>query len=338
MADLAYATGWISDPQRVTESIQERESRGQLVMGAAFAANKPQLRGTWARMKASGYKGVFLRDREKKLLGGHYRRPYFQRAGTCVSRGMARGVQVSLDVSIVDNVSLLKPIEISFAPIYTLARHEIGKDRCGYGDGAILADAAKAVHDDGVATTDLFAGKTEVEVEKLAVHYATPGVGTPADWIKACEGHVAATFFIDSLDLLFDCIAAGYAVPYASGRITGPVNSKGMSSVGDVGGHCRMFSAVFIDENGEDQLESTESWSAYPAADPSDVYSMCPVDEIPVVKLHYAGGIKPLAPGCVGVPAKQWWSLIQSGGEAWGVGPAKFESNSMAETQSNEES
>ncbi|WP_010587993.1 hypothetical protein [Schlesneria paludicola] len=326
-----FVSGWVSDPHRVQDSILERAGRGEPVMGATFCLQHAQeLPGTWERMKTRGCTGVFLRDREFVVRGKH-RRPMLQRAGTCVSRGTCRGLQTSLDVAIADNLALLKSVELTFAPIYTLARHEVGKDRCGRGDGAILADAMKAVHDFGVATTELFPGLTEDQVERLAVQYAAPGVGTPANWLAACNLHTCVTFWPETLDLLCDCLAAGYAVPYAHSYITGAPNSKGVSDLGLFGPHCRCFVGVFLDENGETQLESSESWGRFPAGQPTDADQTMPVEQIPCINLHYAGGVKKLAPGDVGVNAKRFWSQIKSGGEAWAVGPPRFESLGIAD-------
>jgi hypothetical protein len=328
---LNFVSGYIHDLQRIQASIADRIALGQPVMSSAFsAAHAPQLPGTWRRMVAEGYTGVFLRDREKRLLG-HYRRPMFQKSGTCVSRGMCRGVQVSLDYSIVERKSLLKPVEISFAPIYSFARHEIGRDRCGAGDGAILSDAARAVNDLGVATTELFPGTSEDDVERMAVKYAAPGVGSPSSWITAAAGHKCPTFWPESLEMIFDCLAAGYAVPYAMNYITSKPNGVGLSDLGSFGPHCRCFVGVYLDENGDTQLESSESWGRYPAGDPSIEDSTMPIDQIPCVTIRYAGGTKTLAPGDVGVNAKRFWSQIQTNGEAWAVGPPKFEAGSVGE-------
>lgn len=332
MSDLpsGFVSGWVSDPQRVAGVIAERTQRGDAVMGATFTERHAnELPGTWERMKATGVTGVFLRDCELKL--GGYRRPYLQRRGTCVSRGMARGVQTSLDVAIVDNFRLLQPVEVAFAPIYTMARHECGHDRCGSGDGAILADAARAVHDLGVATTQLFTGQTEDSVEQQAVRFGAPGVGTPQNWLQAAQGHTCVTFWPETLSLLFDCLAAGYAVPYAHSYVTGTPNSKGISGLGGLGPHCRCFVGVFVDEHGETQLESSESWGRFPAGQPSDADQTMPVDQLPRITLRYAGGEKTLAPGDVGVNAKQFWSQIQSGGEAWAVAAPRFEATSLSD-------
>ena len=334
MSDLpvGFISGWISDPQWVQEVVAARIERGDAAMGSSFTARHAnELPGTWERMKSRGITGVFLRDRERTLLGEKYRRPFLQRRGTCVSRGTTRGVQTSLDVAIADHFAPLKPIEIAFAPVYSLARHEIGKDRCGSGDGAILADAMRAIHDFGVATIDLFRGHTEDDVERMAVTYAAPGIGTPADWIKAVKGHTCFTFWPETLDLLFDCLAAGYAVPYAMNYVTGNPKKSGISDLGSFGPHCRCFVGVFVDENGETQLESSESWGRFPAGQPADADQTMPVEQIPCVTLKYAGGERQLAPGDVGVCAKRFWLEIQSGGEAWAVGAPKFEVGSVGE-------
>jgi hypothetical protein len=328
---INFVSGWISDPQRVSDVIAERDAQGDAVMSSTFAARHANdLPGTWERMKARGVTGVFLRDRERSIVG-HYRRPFLQRAGTCVSRGLCRGIQVSLDVAIADHFDLLQPVEVSFAPIYSMARHEFGHDRCGHGDGAILADAARAVHDHGVATTTLFSGMREDDVERLAVRHAAPGVGTPGNWLLAAKGHTCITFWPESLLLLFDCIAAGYAVPYAHNYITGSPNSKGISDLGSQGAHCRCFVGVFLDENGETQLESAESWGRFPAGQPTDSDQTMPVEQIPQIVLRYAGGEKRLAPGDVGVSARRFWEQIQAGGEAWAVGPPRFDATSVTQ-------
>lgn len=326
-----FVPGYVHSPERIQESIAARIAAGQNVYATSYAAaNAPSLPGTWKRLVADGWTGVFLRDREKRLLG-HYRRPMFQKYGTCVSRGMARGIQCSLDFSIVETISLQRPVTISFAPIYSFARHEIGHDRCGSGDGAILADAARAVHDLGVTTDELFPGTSEDDVERLAVRYAAPGVGSPSSWINAAKGHTVDTFLPETLELIFDCIAAGYAFPYAHGYVTSKPNSKGISDLGTYGPHCRCFVGVFLDENGETQLESSESWGRFPAGDPHAEDSTMPIEKMPCVELHYAGGVRKLAPGDVGVNAKRFWNEIQHGGEAWGVGVPKFDVDSLAQ-------
>lgn len=323
--------GWVKDPARVADIITGRRERGDAVTSSLFTASHAvELPGTWQRAKDRGVTGVFLRDRELTVLG-HYRRPYLQRSGTCVSRGMARGIQTSLDVAIIDACQLLRPVEIAFAPIYTMARHEFGHDRCGYGDGAILADAAKAVHDHGVATTALFAGQTEDSVEQQAVQYSAPGVGTPQSWLNAAKGHTCITFWPESLELLFDCIAGGYAVPYAHSYVTGKPNAAGISDLGSFGPHCRCFVGVFVDEHGETQLESSESWGRFPAGQPTDSDQTMPIDRIPRMVLRYAGGERLLAPGDVGVNAKRFWAEIQSGGESWAVGPPRFSAEHVAD-------
>lgn len=248
-----------------------------------------------------------------------------------MSRAVFRAAQTSLDVAIADNYELLKPVSLNFAPIYTLARHEIGRDRCGSGDGAIVADAAKAVSDYGIATDDLFPGLTEPQIEELAVRYAAPGVGTPQNWIAACSGHTCKTFYCDELHWIFDCIASGYSVAYANSNITGSPDSKGIAGVGSPGGHARCFVGVFLDENGETQLESSESWGRFPAGQPSASDRTMPIEDMPCITLTYAGGKKKLAPGDVGVRAKDFWAYIQANGEAWAISAPKYDLANLSE-------
>jgi hypothetical protein len=220
---------------------------------------------------------------------------------------------------------------VSFAPVYSIARVEVGKNRCGSGDGAILSDAMTAIHDYGVATVELFPGTSEDDVERLAVKFAAPGNRTPSSWIQACQGHVCKTFCVDQLSLLFDCIAAGYAVPYAMNYVTGQPNSIGISDLGAFGPHCRCFVGVYVDEHGETQLESAESWGRFPAGSPMNDDQTMPVEKIPRITLRYAGGEKQLAPGDVGVNAKRFWNEIQQNGECWGVSAPIFQSANLAD-------
>lgn len=323
--NYTFPTGFHSDPVRVRESIQERTDAGERVMASAYMATKPDLRGTWKRMVARGITGIFLRDRELIILGGKYRRPYMQRIGTCVARAFGRAGQTSLDVAIADNLELMRPVEISFAPVYSLARVEVGRNRVGYQDGAIMADAAAAVAKYGYATTaDIMPGKTEDQIEQAAAYYATPGRSTPAEWIAACRGNVSETAWPETLEDVFDFIAAGYAVAYAHGYVTGWPNAKGISDLGGYGNHARYFSGVFLDENGDTQLVSTESWGSFPARQPTNTDQTAPVETLPRIKLRYAGGEKMLAPGDVGVNAVRFWGQIRQGGEAWAVSPPSF--------------
>ena len=250
----------------------------------------------------------------------------------CVSRGVARAAQASLDWEIIKKGALLQAAEIAFAPIYSLARHEFGQDRVGYGDGAILSDAVEAIHNLGYASTDLFAGMTEVQQEQLAVKYATPGVGTPAAWQAACKGHAAKTMSPDSLELLFDGIAAGYGAAYACNYITGDTaNSDGMYRLGSPGGHCRCFVGLAVDHNGNTQLEGLESWSAYPASNPDNKYSTCDVSEIPCCTFNGARERFTLAPGSCILDSNQFWNEIQRSGEVWLIGAPSFDPDSMSD-------
>lgn len=321
--------GCILDEERLKALIQERTERGDAVMSSAFAARfDTSLTGYWNLLKSQGVRGVFLRDAEPKLFKGKYRRPYLQRRGTCVSRGFGRGAQTSLDFAIAFKFNLSQPVELSFAQLYSDARH-LGGDRFS-SDGAIPAEAAKTIHDIGIAPRSLFGDMTEDEQEQLAVKYAAPRVKTPEDWHKAAAGHTAVTFWPETLPSICDCLAAGYAVPYAGNYVTGQPSANGYSDIGGSGAHCRYLSAVFVDDNGEDQWESTESWGRFPAGSPHDEDQTMPVEDIPRITIAMAGPDgktvrKQLAPGSVAIKAKRFYDMIRNGGEAWAVGvPAGF--------------
>lgn len=331
--DMNFDTGCVLDPARVAEVIDIRTERGDAVMASAFAEqNRPELSGYWNRLKAAGVKGVFLRDAEPKLLGGVHRRAYLQRRGTCVSRGLTRAAQTSLDWDIIERYGLSMQTELAFAQVYSDCRH-LGGDRFS-SDGAILANAAWTIHDYGIAPQSLFAMLTEDQQEQLAVKFAAPRMKTPDAWRIAARGHTATTFMPDSLPSVCDCVAAGYAAPYAMSRITAKPDSNGLSQPGKTGAHCRYFSCVYVDENGDDQLGSTESWGRFPAGDAHSEDQTMPVANIPRVTLTYAGGRKVLAPGEVGVNAKSFYELIRTGGECWAVGVTRaFTTNDIADLQ-----
>jgi hypothetical protein len=329
---LEPESGCILDPARADEVLAIRMERGDAVMASAFAAaSRPDLTGYWERLKKTGVKGVFLRDAEPRLLKGLHRRPFLQKRGTCVSRGGCRAAQTSLDYDIAMRYGLSVATELSFAQLYSDARH-LGGDRFK-SDGAITANVAWTLHDYGVAPqSPLFSGMTEDEQEQLAVKYAAPGVKTPPEWRAAAKGHTAATFLPDSLPSVFDCIAAGYASVYAMSRITAMPDANGVSRPGKTGAHCRYFSSVFVDENGDDQLGSTESWGRFPAGDAHSEDQTMPVEKIPRITLRYAGGVRKLAPGEVGVNAKQFYELIRTGGEVWAIGVTRaFTTNAIAD-------
>lgn len=327
-----FCSGWVDDKPRVEEVMQYRLARGDHAYASSYGANvNNQLPGAWKRMKLAGCIGIFLRDSELIVCGGKHRRPYFQRAGTCTSRAIRNAGQASTDFAIADKFGLIKPVTLNFAPIYTIGRHEVGKDRCGRGDGAILADTALAAHDYGFATDDLFNGLSEVQQEQQAVRFAAPGVGTPQAWIDACKGHTADTFVPDSFDLVFDCLCSGFGIGYAHGYITGNKDRNGYYGVGSAGAHARALTGIIVDENGDDQWVGTESWSSFPAAPPDDKYSTCDVDLIPVITIRYAGGEKKLAPGEVPLRSKEMWNEIQRSGEIVAIGPARYAASATSQ-------
>lgn len=321
-----FVPGFIYDPVRAADVTAERIAKGQLV----FASQQNQLAGSCQRLRDSGVTFFSMRDAEVTLLGRH-RRPFLQKRGTCVSRGFARGLQCSLDYAIARLGKLLIACEVSFAPIYSMARIDIGRGRCGYGDGAILADAAQAVQELGCATIDLFKGLTEDQVEQLACKYAAPGMGTPREWLEASKLHTADTFAPETIELLFDCIAAGYAVPYGNGYVTAMPDQNGLSRLGSSGAHCRCFTGFYVDKFGNLQLISSESWGRYPAGQPQQTDQTIDVSQIPCIIVQTIAGPRVLAPGDVGVDARQFFSACQNGGEMWAVGAPRFEGDSIAD-------
>lgn len=329
MSDIdGFIPGFVYDPVRIQEVKAERVARGDLIMASQQAIS---IQGSFQRLKAAGVTRWSLRDWEIPLLGKH-RRPFFQKRGSCIARGVRNAGQASLDVAIAKHAAFLSPAEVAFAPIYTLARHEYGKDRCGYGDGAILSCAASAVHEAGLSTSQLFQGMSEDAQELQAVKYGAPGVGTPAAWIAACKTHTAATYEPDTLELALDCLSSDIALAYACGYVTGNQPDKnGLYRLGSQGGHCRAFTGWVIGPDGRVQLESTESWSAYPAASPNQQYTTCAVEQIPCCKFQTADSQIILAPGDCIVDAAQFWSAIQNGGECWAVAAPQFVPGSMVD-------
>lgn len=321
-----FHPGFILDRARIQEVMDERIARGDLVM----ASQQPGIAGAWQRAKDAGVTAIILRECEPSILGRH-RRPYLQRRGTCVSRAFARGVQASLDYSIAKLGSLQKIVTITFAAIYSIARVEVGKNRCGSGDGAIAADAAKCCHDFGVMTIEVFNGLTEDQIELLACKYAAPGQHTPKEWLEACNGHTCRTFAPDSLELCMDSIASGYATPYASGWTTALANAKGLSRLGGAGGHARCLTGVYVDDSGRDQLISSESWGRWAAGNPQSIDQTMDVEQIPCVTIATADGPRKLAPGDTGVDANQFWNAIESSGEAWSVSAPDFSGDLIAD-------
>jgi hypothetical protein len=319
--------GCILNPARTAEIIQERTERGDAVMSSVYCATvQPSLAGYWALLKSQGVTGVFLRDAELVVLGGKHRRPFFQKRGTCVARGFCRGAQSSLDFDIAYRFGLSSPVDLAFAQIYSDARH-LGGDVIS-GDGAIPAEAAKKLFDLGVAPASLFAGMSEDEQEIEAVKFAAQRMKTPDAWRQAAAPHTVDTFWPETMPSISDCLAAGYAVPYAGNYVTGMPDKNGLADIGSYGSHQRYLSGVYVDYNGNDQWVSCESWGSFPARQPHTEDSTMPVEEMPCVSIRYVNNkgeqiIKQLAPGETGINAKKFYDMVRQGGEAWAVGVAR---------------
>ncbi len=339
MALAQFATGWVKDPVAVKANFDVWRAKGMPVTASDYATlHKPDLKGYWKALKALGVTGVFLSDASETILGKP-RRPFLQEHGTCVDRGCTAGVQLSLDYAIANKIIVARPVTIQFGTFYVGSRVDIGHNQLGNQEGAILGQAMTCYHDIGcMEKKDVgqwkFLTDKETAIENEVVRLSTKGL--PDEWKKEMKGHGGSVFYCEELERIFDCVAAGFGCPYAFDYVTGNPNKAGLSSLGSYGPHCRCFSGVYVDADGNDQLVSKESWGRFPAGQPMtndrtmDTASM---PRITILMSNAKGQISPriLAPGEVGVNAKKFAAGIYDDGEVYAVGyPNGFQPEGLA--------
>ncbi len=208
-------------------------------------------------------KDVFLWEIERALTGD-VRRPHNQTIGDCVSQGVTGAAEDLQWILIAQNPTLEFHM-LASEVTYALARHQIGKDGCGFSDGAVVAWGLLAGRDYGFVsrgkhlTYDLtnYSGA-------LAKKWGAPRVGCPDDLaeyakhypireMKQIEG---PDFYSQAIDVIAN---SGLIVTGSNQLFRSTRDKFGFCLPGGRGGHCTYFDG-FTDNPKRPGIVYTQSW------------------------------------------------------------------------------
>lgn len=208
----------------------------------------PLLRVSALGIQDSGKgKDVFLFEIERKLTG-HVRGPHNQTIGDCVSHGVTGAAEDLQFVQIANDPSLdFKTLASEVT--YALARIEIGRGACGYGDGAVVGWGLEAGKQYGFVTREVH-GQYDLTIYsgQRAKQWGAPRVGCPDDLEPIAKRNpIVAMSAIQGPQYYEQCrdvIANGGVIVTGSNQLLqNSRDAQGFSGPGGRGGHCTYYRA-----------------------------------------------------------------------------------------------
>lgn len=217
--------------------------RDEVALMQAF----PCLNDHNADIKGTGKgKEAFLWEIERKLTG-KVRDPHNQAIGDCVSHGTSGAAETLLYIQIAQGLSKNFE-EIASEAIYGGARHQIGQDRCGYGDGAYVGWAITWGQKYGFLPrrnyTDCDIDLTTYSGQRAKM-WGTPKHGCPADLepvAKLFPITIASLIEKDFYNTAIDVLYNGGVIVSGTNTIFGNVRDPyGFCTPESRGGHCTFY-------------------------------------------------------------------------------------------------
>lgn len=224
----------------------------------------PVLMATALGIQDSGAgKDVFLFEIERKLVGS-IRPPHHQTVGDCVSHGTTGGAEDLEFVQMAKDASLQFQWLASEAT-YALARVQIGKGGCGYGDGAVVAWGLQSGKEYGFVARAKY-GDIDLTTYSgaRAQEWGNPRAGCPAPLLDIAKQHPikdmsnieGPDFYTQARDVIAQggLIVTGSNQLYRSSR-----DAQGFCLPGGGGGHCTYYRAV-TDNSVRPGIGYQQSW------------------------------------------------------------------------------
>lgn len=182
----AGACGWVDRPSYVDQELDD--------LPHPLLGDTEYYRAL--RAESREHQDIMPWTLEEKALG-RILRAHYQRRGTCVSQGYARGVQfTALTDMVVRNQGEEWIARVHPGSIYGASRVEVGSGRLGRGDGSLGSWAIQAVRKYGVlyriryesanGSVDLTADQDEL----YSVEWGLPGRGVPDVLEPAMREHI----------------------------------------------------------------------------------------------------------------------------------------------------
>lgn len=264
MSDFNFQPGWAYNEDRILAACARMESAGFTV---AFDADRPQLKGCWARKKGLGYTKVLAQDAEKKVTGGN-RKTNTQRRGTCVGQGHSRGIEDTIYGRLAAQAIVGRAVEIVFEAMYGGARHEHWGQTHQWGcncgrcpDGLQGSDAAAWYTTVGALARGEY-GNIDLRApqEHFAIDWNNSGVPQPL--IDASKDHRLVAHMSSTWDDYADAISSEHYGAICLPKIfSGRSKDKnGCCEPDGDGGHCTECSGVVVLPSGETGFIIQQSW------------------------------------------------------------------------------
>lgn len=261
--------GWIDRPDWVQQNVTALNRQSGVI-----CADRPDLHGFWQRQVARGITAILPFQCEMRVWG-HYLPAHTQQRGTCVGQAIARALQDSLYYGLHRGGVIGRVIRVAFEPIYAGARTHIRRQSLGQGDGAIVADAARFVHDYGILARGVYGDFDLTQPrEDLAVFWGSSGQHVPAPLVYAAAEHPGTVYWCPTFEDACDCLAAGYCVAIGCSRVHTPLrDAQGMCRFYSTAAHCLELCGVFLLPSWNGRAETVwqhtglvvqQSWGDYP--------------------------------------------------------------------------
>lgn len=249
---MSFTAGWVHSPRDIADTC---EYFARIGPGPYASDQRPEIKGFWKRLVASGVKAVFLWEWEKKLLGKSLPADAQwagQDPGSCVGRGTYRAIQDTHGTAILENRIVGVPALLCWETIYAGSRIRIGKGALGRSGGSMGAWAARYVHDFGVLPRGVYGAYDLTKSrEDLGTAWSMPGFGTPQPLEQLSAQHrVPSAAFVRDTDELADSLAARFAGTCCSSHAFGPRDANGESRYAEETAHCEEWCGVYVRMDG----------------------------------------------------------------------------------------
>jgi hypothetical protein len=247
MGGRVYPTGWIDDHRKVDQ-----------VMGIlphpVFGITARPIKDTGKGKIALLYLAV------RQVTGGDI--CHLQTIGDCISQGWSLLVDVVKCNQIANGLREKFTGLTATEVIYAGARHEVGQDQVGRGDGAVGAWASLFVSTFGTLVRGRY-GDIDLSTYdgNRARAWGMPGVGIPDELEPIIREHPIRTVsMVQSYAEARDAICNGHPVACCSNRGFRPIrDAEGFAMPEGEWGHCTCFIGV-DDASGRPGLLDMNSW------------------------------------------------------------------------------
>lgn len=255
-------------------------------------------------------KDVFLFEVERQLTGA-VRAPHNQTIGDCVSHGTTGAAE---DLQF---VQMSKDRTIRFAWLasevtYGLARIQIGRGGCGFGDGANVGWGLQSGKDFGFLERGVYSNYDLTKYNgQTAKQFGAPGHGCPAELATLAKHNpISEMSNIEGPDFYSQCIdviANGGVIVTGSNQLyRGTRDKNGFCQRGGSGGHCTHYNG-FTDNSKNPGIVYVQSWGEETPTNGAQLITLGSGAEITLPPAHFL------------ITPDDFNRMHRSGGEVWGI-------------------